>query len=344
LRIFPATLALLSGLVMCALGTAPASAATGSFTSPAAGSTYRAGDQVTFAVSGLSQWQVEIYCENDETTYWDTADSTGPYVVASNGTTAELTCTADLYDASWSWQDDVVYHVVPEPRANEVRNVAASPDVFYPRVRDRYRDAVDLGLTVRANATVTMTVRNADGRTVRTRRVQGGGGDWNTSYQRTWSDWNGRNNQGNLVPVGRYRVTFTSQAEGYRTARATVTVHVATGWRTVRRTKTADPWYGSRDSVRGNCFISESSYPYGNTLDCWGGAYAQATYRLRIPTNARVTGWYAGGERGCCDNGRVIKTGKRIAPGRFEIRVRVTNWASFTVTRVGVSYRFRARI
>ena len=52
--------------------------------------------------------------------------------------------------------------------------------------------------------------------------------------------------------------------------------------------------------------------------------------------------WSVRGTRGCCDDGRVIKTGTR--DGRsFDIRVRVTGWASYTVKGVTLAYTYRVR-
>jgi hypothetical protein len=324
--------------------TAPkvAAAATGQLTQPASGSSWAAGVAFQVTVSGLEEWYVEVYCGGDYVTEVSHGD---PQLTIENpSTTSAMSCSATLYDAGWQYQDDAAFTVrAAAGKPNEIRNLTVNRTTFYPRVADGYRDTVTFGLGNRQGTQLWMYVRNQDGALVRSRRVHGAD-EWWDGYYRDHVSWNGKTNNGNRVRTGRYRVTFESRGAGFRTARATITVKVATGHRTVRRTVTVDGWYGSRDRVRGNCFATETFYPHGNQLDCWGGRYAQATYNLRVPRNARIVSWFARGYRGCCDNGRVIKTGHRIRPDRYQVRVRVTNWAAFTVTRAGVTYKARVRI
>ena len=352
MRMFTAALAVATAAVAgiltpsAALADDPTSpsGAVGTITSPQNGSTFAAGDQITFTVDGLTDWYVDIWCENtDQDYYTDRATDDDPQVVATNDTSSHYSCSADLFDAEGGWHDSMGYGITGTLMSNEIRNLTIRPTKFFPHVRDGYRDRIDIAFGVRANADVTMTVVNPDGRVVRTNVIQHAG-DTDTSYYRNWVGWNGRKDNGELAPEGRYRVVVVSEGDGLQTASASSAVQVASGWRIVERTKRPDPWWDSIDEKRGNCFIRRSSYPHGNELDCWGGAYAQATYRVRVPADARITGWFAGGQRGCCDIGRVIKTGKRVSPGVFQVRVRVTDWSAFTVTRVGVSYWYRKRI
>jgi hypothetical protein len=319
---------------------APEAALAAQITQPAQDSLWPSGSSIRITVTGLSSWIVEASCGSYVTVY-----SSNPYLTVDNPSTSDsLTCSADLYDSAWNYQNTVGFMVAPaEVEPNQIRNLTVSPKVFYPRVRDGYRDRVNFALGSRQDTQLWMYVRNSDGRLVRSRKVHSVDPWWN-GYSRDRVSWNGENNNGRRVPTGRYRVTFESTGEGVRTARAIVTVTVSTGYRTVRRTKEADGWYGSRDTTRGNCYASEAFYPHGNNLDCWGGNYAQATYTFRIPRNASNLTWFARGERNCCSNGRVIKSGTRIAPERYQVRVRVTNWASFTVRKAGISYRTRVKI
>jgi hypothetical protein len=153
--------------------------------------------------------------------------------------------------------------------------------------------------------------------------------------------WDGKNTAGRLVPNGRYTAVIASTLGG-RTATDRVQVQVASGHRNVRVTKRADGWYDSRDRTRGNCYAWEASD--GNDLDCWGSGYAQATYRFRLPANARNVTWGVRGYRECCDTGRIIKTGKRTSRTSFRIAVRVTGWRSFVVRSTHVSFAYRKAI
>ena len=153
--------------------------------------------------------------------------------------------------------------------------------------------------------------------------------------------WNGRNTAGNLVPTGRYTAVITSTLDG-RSRTARVPIWVASGHRTVRVTRTKDGWYDSIDQTRGNCYAWEVSD--GNDLDCWGGRYAQATYRFSLPSNARNIDWGVRGYQECCSGGRITKTGERTSARSFRIAVRVTNWRSYVVRSTWVTYTYRKAI
>ena len=103
-------------------------------------------------------------------------------------------------------------------------------------------------------------------------------------------------------------------------------------------------WVGTATVSRSH---SRSCYFYGYsgdlTLDCWGGREAVANYGFRLPSNARNVTWEVRGERNCCNNGRVVKSGQRTSDTRFGVRVRVTNWASYTVRAVYVDYTTTVR-
>ena len=62
-----------------------------------------------------------------------------------------------------------------------------------------------------------------------------------------------------------------------------------------------------------------------------------ARYGFSLPSNATNVTWKAVGERGCCDNGLVQKTAWRTGD-HFDVQVRVTDWAMYTVDRATVTY------
>lgn len=298
---------------------------------------------VELATAG--QYLVSLYCNDssiDSEFVW--ADSAGQQVTESLGPIAAgdscyLEVTA--WDAGASGYDTVYFSVARPAVTPEVRSPSASPATFYPRVRDGYRDRTYVGFTSRLDSDVSIAVLSrATGRTVRTFHLPGR--TWGDYYSRRRLPWNGTNSHGALVPTGGYVAVITSSLGG-KTRSARVKLRVAAGFRTIRETKTADGWDDSQDEVRGNCFTSES-YPSGNDLDCWGGAYAQATYRFRLPANAHDVSWGVRGFIECCDSGRITKTGERTSPTSFRVRVRVTDWRSFVVRSVSVTYSYRAAI
>lgn len=320
-------------------GAPSAPRASGYFSAPYDGQVFVGNETVRFAVAGVGDWFVEGECDGT----WFSADWRSPSIRVP-ARSYSISCSATLYDAWYDSLDQVSFEVTPGQLSNEIRNLNANPRSFFPLVRDGYRDAVRFTLGTRNSAMVTMTVRNSAGTKVRTMRVHGArswGGSW---YSRDSIKWNGKRNNGARVPTGAYKVTFTSTGANLPRASKSIWVRVKTGTQTIRRTKTLDGWYGSSDVTRGNCTASETWYPHGNFLDCWGGNYAQASYRFPVPANAVVTDWWAYGSRSCCDTGRVIRTGERVAPRAFRVRVRVTNWAAFTVTKAGITYRYTRRI
>ena len=68
-----------------------------------------------------------------------------------------------------------------------------------------------------------------------------------------------------------------------------------------------------------------------------GRPQAKARYGFSLPHNARNVTWSVSGTRGCCDSGRITKTGWRTGD-HYDVRVRVTNWRSYTINRASVTY------
>lgn len=71
-------------------------------------------------------------------------------------------------------------------------------------------------------------------------------------------------------------------------------------------------------------------------LDCWGGAYAQASYHFALPRDARVVGHHLSVDPGCCNPGTV----NAYWSGHTGI-VRVTNWKSAWVSGASITYWHR---
>jgi hypothetical protein len=234
--------------------------------------------------------------------------------------------------------EHIIYFAVGRPAVTPtIGNPVARPATFYPRVRDGYRDETVIAFGSRLDSDVTVQIlAGTDGSIVRTFALAGD--SWADYSDRRSVAWRGRNAAGNLVPTGRYTARITSTIDG-QSATARLPIWVASGHRTVRVTKTKDGWDDSRDTTRGNCFAWEVFD--GNDLDCWGGSYAQATYRFALPSGARNIDWGVRGYQECCDAGRIIKTGERTSARSYRIAVRVTSWRSYVVRSTWLTYTYR---
>ena len=92
--------------------------------------------------------------------------------------------------------------------------------------------------------------------------------------------------------------------------------------------------YGTATSSRsksGNCYFS--GFDGWLSIDCWGGAYAKATYRFSLPSDARHVTRTIRGSVGCCDSGSLSRTWAGNTAS-----VTVTGWRAFTVKRVAIHY------
>ena len=82
------------------------------------------------------------------------------------------------------------------------------------------------------------------------------------------------------------------------------------------------------------------------TLDCWGGRYAIARYNFGVPASAFSFRWTVRGTPTgadlCCD-GRITRTGHRIKPRLFQVRVRVTGWRAYEIRGVSLTYTYKVR-
>lgn len=221
-----------------------------------------------------------------------------------------------------------------------------SPDTFYPRVRDGFRDSVRFTVDAKnlwdeADNKIpqswNVTVRNAEGRTVATHD-----GNVPTNFSFGWT-WNTKNQfTGTPVQTGRYRATLTvTNDDTGETDTATTVLHATSDTVNKRFTKSRNGANTSARSHRGNCYLDNF---FGSLdIDCWGGREGVARYGFTLPRNARNVTWGMSGTRGCCSNGRVIKTGKRPSATHFDVRVKVTNWAAYEVDRARVTYTTKVK-
>jgi hypothetical protein len=219
-------------------------------------------------------------------------------------------------------------------------------DTFYPRIRDGFRDSVVFSgdaknlwdeFDNKIPQTWDITIRNADGRTVAKHD-----GTVRTYYNFRWT-WNTKNQfSGTPVQTGRYRATLTvTNDETGETDVTSTVLHATTDTVNRRLTKSRTGTDTSARSHRGSCYLNNF---FGSLdIDCWGGREGVARYGFTLPRNARNVTWGMAGSRGCCSNGRVIKTGNRPSATHFDVRIKVTNWAAYTVDRARVTYTTAVR-
>ena len=217
-----------------------------------------------------------------------------------------------------------------------------SDDLIYPRVRDRYKDNIEVKAATKQKSTIETVVRNRDGRIVR----RGPSKTYRPSnygpYQ--WS-WNGENNNGDVVPLGRYtieitatndeRSSVTKRFRGIEVATDVITKHryvSHNGNQTSSRTRHGGDCYFYGDSYNGRLSI--------NCLDYNGGSYARATYGFKIPASARNIKWGVAGRVECCSPGSIDRSGNRTSGTRFVTSVRVTRYRAFNVNYSWIKYTY----
>lgn len=322
----------------------PHAAASDSIVKPADGSTVAKGPLAyTVVASGPGDYMVELDCEST----WDYAYLSASYAGQQlSGTLDSVSsgddCTLTLTNEQ-TWRSVTssftVKRTYPTP---QVRNLSIGNSTFYPLVRDRYKDRAKIKFGSRLDSNVTISiVRKSTGRTVRT--ITRKGSTWRDWYQRRSIGWDGRNKNGNTVPVGRYTAIVKSKLGG-KTATARAPIWVDTGFRTRNVTKTKHGWYDSKDKTTAACYAWEHTYPSGIWLNCWGGGYAEARYNFRLPSNATNVRYEVRGKHSCCDQGKLTRVGQRLNPTSYQVRVRVTYWRAYIVKKVLLRYRVRERI
>ncbi len=219
-----------------------------------------------------------------------------------------------------------------------IDNVRATPDVFYPQVRDGYRDVATIAFRINQGATLSARVHSRDGSTIRRLDI----GHRRAGSQR-WS-WNGRRNNGSLAPTGYYGIEITGRSDYGNSKSVSRRVRLATGY-VISRKSVARPGIStSSTSHSSSCYVDRDNYYDTVTLDCWGGKYSQATYAFNLPANAFNLRWGVSGRQHCCENGVIVRRGERLNPRRFRILVKVTYWRSYEVSRVHVAYSYKRRI
>jgi hypothetical protein len=155
--------------------------------------------------------------------------------------------------------------------------------------------------------------------------------------------WNGRRNNGRLAPPGRYTVSLTGRSVYGNVKTVKRVVQLATRWRTKTVT---DRKYGTQTLTRrhsSDCYVN--GYSDGSlVLDCWGGRYARAGYHFHMHSHAFNISSRVSGYQGCCSEGQIIRDGRRTDNDSYSMVVKITNWRSYTVNAVRLTYSYKYRI
>lgn len=220
-----------------------------------------------------------------------------------------------------------------------VSDVALASAVFYPLVRDRFRDTAVLRYRTNAGARTQVTVANAAGRVMLRRDL----GTQNAGAH-TWR-WAGRRADGAKVAKGVYTIRLAAVDVFGRTRVVERKVTVATGFVSERASKGRTGSDTSTVRVRGNCSGSPFHYSGELFLDCWGGrGYARATYGFTLPASATNVDWSVNTEQGCCLRGKFERRGYWDASNRFVVSVTIDSWRSVYIHGAFVSYTYQRRI
>jgi hypothetical protein len=218
-----------------------------------------------------------------------------------------------------------------------IRSLSLSPARFYPYVNDGYRDRARLVFHLNKEANLTAVVRTMGGRLVKRESIGFlSDGSW---------FWNGRRNNGTRAPVGRYKVTLEARASG-ELRRSTRLVTISRGWRTKHGSRSFCGGCGpGAVDVIGNCFVEFDWFQEGDIfLDCWGGAFAGATWVFRVPATTFRVSKSVRGTVMCCSPGDWASVGVRRNARTYVVAAAVSGWRSWQIRSVAISYAYRVRI
>jgi hypothetical protein len=295
---------------------------------------------VDFSNASVDSYWADLSCDSTDQTNIFTYDDAGDDIQTWALKTAivgpqdcYLTLDGDTVGMS-ARADFTVAAPPPPPLVLDKPSIA--PATFYPQVHDGYRDSTTVKFRLNRTAAVTATVKNSVGDVVR-RAALGS----RSAGQRTWT-WNGRTTHGTLVHAGAFHIQITAVAD--RTRSIGVSATVATAWRRTTVTRHRSGYAVSRSSHSRGCYVRRDAYDDSVELDCWAGSYATANYSFAVPASAYNVGWRVAGYQGCCSEGTISKWGVRLDRTHYRVSVKVTNWRSYTVTAVRLTYTYQRRI
>lgn len=228
------------------------------------------------------------------------------------------------------------------------RSVSVVDPVFFPRVRDDFKDHTVLHIDGFEYENAQAAISGEDGTTVRTLRFTE---DDDRSTDVWEARWDGRDEKGRPVPVGTYTVALSADVDDYvdgefrvDTVHATRTVRVASGIRNrpfvveraAARTTQRSHGEGCRTREAGRDLV----------LVCRQGTRASASWRIALPKRATKVRWELvrdrTGDRG--GRGRVIEEASRTGAGALVVTATVTGSRHQRYDAVVVRYLRRVRV
>ena len=224
--------------------------------------------------------------------------------------------------------------------------ISVTNKIFYPQVKDGFKDVASISLDSEDYSNLRATVYNGNGHAVRSLRAQATCQDDCSWFTYQWT-WNGRNDDGDPVRKGTYEVllTATTQIENADgdyadgPVQATRTLTLEGGYMDRRLTewrKGADT--ASRSKGRG-CYVD--THRQTLELACWRGTYATATWRFTIPADATKVRHNLWGPSGYDHGGLLAMTGRRVSPRTFVVTAKVTKWRQEYFDDISVHYTVR---
>jgi hypothetical protein len=330
MKFFKAAALLCAGVASTYALATPAHAASSITVDSPNGDEYASGAEVIVSGVNNSVNTETLSVECDYSSRYPHADvAPGPFSVSVGSFAGPDTCR--IYD--YDYNQLATFTVARPPTS--VSDATVSRDTFYPLVRDGYRDTVLFRWRQDRGARASISVVNADGRTLRTAtpyRFRGLNG---------WT-WNGKKDNGDLVAEGRYRIRVTVDSN-----MVSAGVTVATGFVTKSYRLRKEGNRVSSFSTRGNCYGQRDSYDQVATIDCWGGHHAKANYRFAIPAGAfdvRGTVDLNRNSLDICCQGKITKGWSRPSKRTVALWAQVTGWRTTDVNFVRVTYKKRTRI
>jgi hypothetical protein len=245
-----------------------------SITSPTTGS-FDEGYQGTMraTVSPLGDWSLtlELRRSGVQVFHADGLPAAASPVTAAFPSLRDGSYQANVID-EWGTVLDTLSFTVKDLN---VTGADASPDPFYPLVRDGYRDTTKLTWTQSLAGAVSVTVKNHG--TFHPGSFSPGQHGWR---------WSGKTAAGGKLPPGLYylRVTVVDK-HGARASSPWVAVHIATGWMTV--SKSMSQLGSSIDGTKvwsKPCGFARNYYQQGDAVvACGAGGKAALFYEFAVP-------------------------------------------------------------
>lgn len=214
----------------------------------------------------------------------------------------------------------------PEP---PTADVVVNEYEFYPYRRDGYLDAVHVEWQASSMTPgfSTLSVVDAAGKAVYSRQV--------ISYG-TWR-WTGRTDDGDMAPVGKYKIRLTVTDGRGQTA-------VSEGRVQLKHGKT---WAPATAKKKGNQTSSRRAGPGCQTvpgsgvlhMDCTNGTSAEALYTFRVPRKIRDVHVTVRGTKDRGTRGDIEFTYVRPSARTLVARIRITGSRAYIANEVTLTYR-----